>query len=229
MTGKIKIQFQAGIGNHFEGPVYYLIAAYPAKEKIYAECAAPDGASDDYGYLTMKAALIKAYKAAGGDPESLEFWYDGQEQHLASDASADCEVYVDIDPYLGHHPIERKIVYRVYKSTAEIHLDKQFITSRADLLLNPLEIPEALESDPNPVLIGEYDTHDQAREVLNERCPVMDIGRVEGMGVKYIPVTGAWIAEFEVVYDSDGEVIDNVSCGTWEYSAMPEPEEDEEE
>lgn len=222
---KIKIQFFSGIGNHFEGPVYYLIAAYPAKEKIYAECAAPDGASDEYGYLTMKAALIKAYKAAGGDPEALEFWYDGQEQYLAPDASADCEVYTDIDPYLGQQPVERKIVYRVYKATAEIHLDDRLITCRSDLIWNHLEIPQALEDVPAPILVGEYETHDQARDALDECCPVMDIGHPEGMGVKYIPVTGAWIAEYETVYGKDGDVLDNEYIGTWEFSMMPDPEE----
>lgn len=67
----MKIQFEAGTGNHFPGGVNYLISE---DRTMYAECAVPEGASDDYGYMTMKAALIEAYKAAGGDPADLEFW-----------------------------------------------------------------------------------------------------------------------------------------------------------
>ena len=92
----MKIQFEAGSGTHFEGDVNYLISV-DSDIRLYAECPVPDGASDDYGYLTMKAVLVDAYKAAGGDPSLLEFWYDGQEQFLEDDASADCKVYIEID------------------------------------------------------------------------------------------------------------------------------------
>lgn len=90
----MKVQFEAGNGTHFTGSVNYLISE---DRRLYAECPVPEGASDDYGYLTMKAALIDAVKAAGGDPAELVFWYDGQEQYLAADAAADCEVYADTD------------------------------------------------------------------------------------------------------------------------------------
>ena len=90
----MRIQFEAGNGIHFPGSVNYLISD---DKSLYAECPVPEGASDDYGYLTMKAALIDAVKAAGGDPDGLEFWYDGQENLLAPDAAADCEVYTDTD------------------------------------------------------------------------------------------------------------------------------------
>lgn len=90
----MRIQFEAGTGTHFDGSVNYLISTDRA---LYAECSVPEGASDDYGYLTMKSALIDAYKAAGGNPDDLECWYDGQEQYLESDASADCEVYTEVD------------------------------------------------------------------------------------------------------------------------------------
>lgn len=90
----MRIQFEAGTGNHFTGGVNYLISE---DRTLYAECAVPEDASDDYGYLSMKSALVEAYKAAGGDPADLEFWYDGQEQYLEPDASADCEVYTEVD------------------------------------------------------------------------------------------------------------------------------------
>lgn len=42
----------------------------------------PDDATDDYGYMAMKDAILKAYKGT----EPLEFWYDGQETTLNPDA-----------------------------------------------------------------------------------------------------------------------------------------------
>lgn len=90
----MKIQFEAGNGIHFTGSVNCLISE---DRSLYAECQVPEGASDDYGYLTLKAALIDAVKAAGGDPAELVFWYDGQEQFLNPDAAAPCEVYTEID------------------------------------------------------------------------------------------------------------------------------------
>lgn len=59
-----------------------------------AWCPVPEGASDDYGYLTLKQAIINAFP---GNPDRLHFWYDGQEDKLAPDASADCTVYTDFD------------------------------------------------------------------------------------------------------------------------------------
>lgn len=93
---KFSIQFEAGSGIHFDGGVNYL-KAVGVKSTIYAECAVPEGASEDYGYLTMKKAIIARISAADGDAENFFFWYDGQEQHLAEDAAADCDVYVDIE------------------------------------------------------------------------------------------------------------------------------------
>lgn len=90
----MKIQFEAGNGIHFSGSVNFLVNE---DRSLYAECQVPEGASDDYGYLTLKAALIDAVKTAGGDPDGLEFWYDGQEQYLAADAAAACEVYTETD------------------------------------------------------------------------------------------------------------------------------------
>jgi len=62
---------------------------------IKAVCPVPDGASDDYGYLTMKKAILEKLESMGSS-EDISFWYDGQEQYLAEDASADCEVFVDV-------------------------------------------------------------------------------------------------------------------------------------
>lgn len=85
----MKITFYAGEGRNFQGGVNYMVSE---DGRIYAECLVPEGASDDYGYLTMKAAILKQVSGEG-----LEFWYDGQEHLLDSDASADCEVYTDIE------------------------------------------------------------------------------------------------------------------------------------
>lgn len=56
---------------------------------IQATVEVPEGASEDYGYLAMKDAII----AARGSADGLHFWYDGQEQYLDQDAN-------DGDPYV---------------------------------------------------------------------------------------------------------------------------------
>lgn len=59
---------------------------------IRATVPVPEGASEDYGYLAMKNAILAAYHGA----ESLEFWYDGQEQYLDPDA-AEGDPRIEID------------------------------------------------------------------------------------------------------------------------------------
>lgn len=83
-----RMQFMAGEGRNFEGSVNYIIG-----NGYYAEISVPDGASEDYGYLTLKQALIERC------PETADYdwWYDGQEDKLAEDAGADKEVYIDND------------------------------------------------------------------------------------------------------------------------------------
>lgn len=85
----MKIQFEAGTGRHFDN-VNFMIGKVVGIE-IYAEVEVPEGTSEDYGYLTMKKAITEAVPGL-----KVDFWYDRQEQYLAKDASADCEVYLDI-------------------------------------------------------------------------------------------------------------------------------------
>lgn len=83
---KYFIQFESGEGRDVSGAVNYLVCLdHP---DLYAEIAVPDGASDDYGYLALKDQIIDQATAAGIDRSALEFWYDGQEDKLAPDASA---------------------------------------------------------------------------------------------------------------------------------------------
>lgn len=82
----VDVQFCAGEGRKFDG-VNYLLSK---DGKLYAEVKVPEGASDDYGYLTMVRAL-KDHSVG------YRFWYDGQEDNLADDADADCEVYVEVE------------------------------------------------------------------------------------------------------------------------------------
>ena len=86
----MKMQFEAGIGRKYDG-VNFLIGETD-NMSVYAEVEVPEGASEDYGYLTMKKAILERLPDAG-----IEFWYDGQEQFLAEDAAADCPVYVEIE------------------------------------------------------------------------------------------------------------------------------------
>lgn len=89
----IEIQFESGEGIHFRGGVNMLVN----RSGIYAECPITDDASDDYGYLTLKKAILAKMEELNLKTDNLVFWYDGQEQFLDPDASADCEVYVDIN------------------------------------------------------------------------------------------------------------------------------------
>ena len=84
-----KIQFEAGEGKHFDG--VNLLRGEADGYSIYAEVEVPEGASEDYGYLTMKRAILEKLPELKAD-----FWYDGQEEFLAEDAEADAEVYLDI-------------------------------------------------------------------------------------------------------------------------------------
>ena len=82
----IRLQFEASAnGNILHGEDDSI--------SIYAEVKVPDGASEDYGYLTMKKAIEKRLPAG----VKVSYWYDGQEQYLAPDADVDAEVYVEIE------------------------------------------------------------------------------------------------------------------------------------
>lgn len=83
------IRFEAGQGQHFDG--VNLLMGEVDGYHVYAEVEVPEGASEDYGYITMKKAVLEKLP----DLKAI-FWYDGQEQFLAEDADADCEVYLDI-------------------------------------------------------------------------------------------------------------------------------------
>lgn len=85
---KIKMQFEAGADGNY---------LYDVEERrIVAHCEVPEGASEDYGYLTMKEAIIKALEKAGKSVEEIEWWYRDSDI-LEEDASADCDVEVDLD------------------------------------------------------------------------------------------------------------------------------------
>ena len=93
----MKIQFFVGDGIHFDGAVNYLTGEGDGY-RVYAEVEIPDGASDDYGFLSMKKAIIDmATDCCGIDTSAWAWQYDGQEQHLAQDASAHCKVYVEVE------------------------------------------------------------------------------------------------------------------------------------
>ena len=68
-------------------------------DNLFIRCTVevPEGASDDYGYLTMKEAIL--CKLTDAEKEAVSFWYDGQEQYLAADASADADVDLYIERF----------------------------------------------------------------------------------------------------------------------------------
>lgn len=90
----MKLEFLAGDGVYFNGGVNYLVAEED-DVRIYAEIPVTEGSSEDFGYITMKNAVMHYLGNMGIKP--LEFWYDGQEKILAPDARADGKVYVEIE------------------------------------------------------------------------------------------------------------------------------------
>lgn len=63
--------------------------------RIRATVKVPEGASEDYGYLTLKNAVVKELTEHG--VAIPEFWYDGQEDRLNEDAAAGTIYETDID------------------------------------------------------------------------------------------------------------------------------------
>lgn len=63
---------------------------------IRASVNVPDGASEDYGYLAMKRAILNSLTEK--ERATVTFWYDGQEPYLAKDA-AEGNPEVDIERF----------------------------------------------------------------------------------------------------------------------------------
>lgn len=91
---EMKMQFEAGEGRKFEG-VNFLLGENDDL-RIYGEIEIPEGCSDDFGYITLKNAIVKALEEKGIDTE-IEWQYDGQEQFLEPDANAEGRVFVEIE------------------------------------------------------------------------------------------------------------------------------------
>lgn len=93
----MKMIFEGGEGRYFsyEG-VNYLISDdhVDGEPSIYAEVFVPDGASDEYGYLTMKDAILS--KVPAEIAKSLT-WFYRDDEDLPEDAHAKCDVFLDID------------------------------------------------------------------------------------------------------------------------------------
>lgn len=85
----MKLQFEASDGKN-------ILWGEDGHTRIYAEIEVPEGASEDYGYITMKKAILAELDKMGKNLD-MAFWYDGQEQFLADDADVDADVDVDIE------------------------------------------------------------------------------------------------------------------------------------
>lgn len=85
----IKITFEAGTSRNGNHGVNYMMPAPGADSpELYAEIPVPEGADEEYGYLTLKDEITRQAVAQNIDPTTLEFWYDGQEHLLSSAARA---------------------------------------------------------------------------------------------------------------------------------------------
>ena len=70
------------------------------KAKILVSCEWPEGTYEDYGYLSLKDAMTKAYESIGGNPDDLEWPYDPtREDWFSADARTEADIDVDIDVY----------------------------------------------------------------------------------------------------------------------------------
>lgn len=90
-----RMHFWGGTGRKYEA-VNYLISD---DHTIYAECQIPEGMNEaevvDYGYVTMKTAILNEMKKKGMDAENIEWFYEN-DNDLGSEAFVKCNVYVDI-------------------------------------------------------------------------------------------------------------------------------------
>lgn len=83
-TMPIRINFEAGTSRYDPHAVNFMMPAPGANSPdLYAEIPIPEGAEDDYGYLTLKQEIIRQASAQNIPAEALIFWYDGQEQYLS--------------------------------------------------------------------------------------------------------------------------------------------------
>jgi hypothetical protein len=93
----MKMIFEGGEGRYFSYKgVNYLISdeRTDGEPVIYAEVLVPDNAFDEYGYQTMKDAVLSRLPAETA--KSLT-WFYGDDEDLPDDAHAECEVFVDLD------------------------------------------------------------------------------------------------------------------------------------
>lgn len=72
------------------------LASFPERV-IVAYCPVPDDASEMYGYLTLKRAIIADLEAHGYSADTAQWHWQADESDLPEDAAADCEVTLDID------------------------------------------------------------------------------------------------------------------------------------
>lgn len=90
MDEKLNIQFKGGEGCIFNGGVNFMMSD---DGKFYAETPIIDeSVEENYGYFSLKNAIVDLAKQNGISPDRLIFWYDGQEDYLSKDARREVEV-----------------------------------------------------------------------------------------------------------------------------------------
>lgn len=84
---ELRFQFEAS-------PEGNILWAEDSRISVMATVEVPEGASEDYGYIALKKAILEALTPS--EKISASFWYDGQEANLADDATAG-EAEVEIE------------------------------------------------------------------------------------------------------------------------------------
>ena len=85
----VKFQFEAAEDGN-------ILWGEDSRFAIRASVNVPEGASEDYGYIAMKKAILDSLTEA--ERKTVTFWYDGQEQYLADD-SKDGQPEVDVERF----------------------------------------------------------------------------------------------------------------------------------
>lgn len=141
----------------------------------------PEGASEDYGYINLKTALIEAL----GNRE-MAFPYDGQEEHLASDAFVEG---LDVDVTY------EKTVYEIKKYSGESKHEPE-----------KGRYFKEVESDGDAELIATYDTFEEAMEAFkSNKDYVTDCRFFESNGIYRV---STYVIE-ESIINEDGNYAAN--------------------
>lgn len=180
---------------------------------IQATCEVPEGASEEYGYLTLKKAILNEIGSLNLD---LHFLYEeeGYDASFEEDASADADVDLFIDLNIPlYRIIDRIGDGDVFES--DIYTDKDAAISDCESEWDTLTEHDKKRRSQH--YVAEYDCLEDAQEVLADHNCVYD--SMVGWADNLLNYTGLNRKEFCTKY--------NIPYGTfekWQYGSRECPE-----